>query len=355
MFVHFEDAYANGSYTYFLEHVQLPANERPRNDRRTMASEYLPDRNMEAMTTDAEIGNNAPNPSYEFLYEDFQDGILRFPQVLEETPVVYPFDFANMRVPFEFDVGMFKGGDSVDRVDVNAEFDPVPGVIPREYRATAAIFDRQSNLVARLSHSTMVERASAADSLFTMVMQLPFTLAPASYQLAITLEEIGTGRFTSLRKTITCDDFERRLALSTVSFSSRIETTTGPSPFTRGALEVVPRPSARYELMTKVPVYFEVYNLVPDAHGTRRYTVSYRVVPLSPAPKSLWKKITGVFQDSPTLASSFQTVAAGSSDVVYLFVKTDHLWPGDFELDVAVIDDVSKAETNRKGRFSLVE
>jgi GWxTD domain-containing protein len=360
MIVQFEDAYGNGSYTYLLEHVQLPSYERPRNDRRTMASEYLPDMNMEWMTTDAEIGDHIPNPSYEFLFDDFQDGLLRFPQVLEETPVVYPFDFATMRVPFDFDVAVFKGGDSVDRVDVNAEFEPgkisAPGAIPHQYRATAAFFDRDSNVVARLSHTATVESVSAAaESLFAMVMQLPFTLSPASYNLAITLEEMGTGRFTSLRKLITCDDFERRLALSTVCFSSRIETATNPSAFTRGALEVVPRPSARYELTTSVPVYFEVYNLAADGDGTHRYTVSYRVVPLSPAPKSLWKKIVGGSQDAATLASSFQSAATGSNDVVYLFVKTDRLWPGDFELDVAVVDEVSKEQTNRKGRFSLVE
>lgn len=369
MIVQFEDVLGNGNYTYFLEHVQLPIYERFSSDRLRMPAgqwKEMPDLDLDLMTLDVTLGARGgyfgmSGPSDQFAAESFEKSLFNFPEVLEQAPVVYRFDYAAMRVPFDFEVALFRGGDAVDRVDVNAEFEPsavsAPGAMGKqEYRATAVFFDRDANEVARLSHATTVAHVSAAaESLFTMVMQLPFTLSPESYQLAITLEETRTGRFTSLRKTITCDDFARQLKLSTVCFSSRIEPASTPSAFTRGALEVVPRPSARYDLTTSVPVYFEVYNLAADAEGAHRYTVSYRVVPLSPAPKSLWKKIVGGPDDGAALVSSFQSAATGPHDVVYIFVKTDHLWPGDFELDVSVVDEVSKAETNRKGRFSLIE
>ncbi len=356
MTVQFEDAFGNGNYTYYLEHVQLPGSERQRSDRRTIASEYLPDLDMEQMTLDAPIGGALPNPSYEFLFEDFQQSLFNFPKVLEETPVVYPYDFAAMRVPFDFDVACFRGGALVDRVDVNAEFEALdldtPGAT--EYRATAVFFDFDDGEVARVSHTTSV-RGGSADSLFNVVMQLPSTLAPGSYQMAITIEESGTGRFTSLRKTITCDDLSSKLAMSTVCFSSRIEPVTRNSAFNRGALEVVPKPSARYPVATSVPVYFEVYNLSADDEGQHRYQVSYRVKPLSPAPKGLWKKIVGGSDDPTVLASSFESVAAGPHDVVYVFLKTDELWPGEYDFEVVVADAISKREATRTSRFRLVE
>jgi hypothetical protein len=109
-------------------------------------------------------------------------------------------------------------------------------------------------------------------------------------------------------------------------------------------------------LATSVPVYFEVYNLTPDAEGNHRYQVSYRVMPQTPAPKGLWKKLVGSSDDDgAALASSFQSAATGPHDVVYIFLKTDQLWPGEFEFDVTVVDEVSKSETNRRGRFRLVE
>jgi GWxTD domain-containing protein len=361
MNVQFEDAFGNGNYTYFLEHVQLPSYERPRNDRRSMASEYMPDRDMERMTLDATIGDELANPSYEFTFEDFQQALLHFPEVLETTPVVYSFDFALVRVPFEHEVAFFRGGEALDRVDVNAEFevDATPLAVAmdaRRYRATAVVFAEDRSEVARLSRTTSVPTVLAgAASLFNVVVQLPFTLAPERYELAVTVEDTDTGRFTSYRRMIHPDDFDRQLAMSSVCFASGIDPVRKESAFNRGSLEVVPKPSARYAVAASVPVYFEVYNVTPDAEGLHRYTVSYRVIPQSPAPKGFLKKLVGGSDDPTALTSRFESAATGPHDVVYMFVKTDHLWPGDFELNVSIRDEVSKQEASRHCRFHIVE
>lgn len=357
MTVQFEDAMGNGNYTYFLEHVALPSWERPENDRRTLASKYLPDLDMESMTLDAPIGGGILNPSWEFSHENYQQSLWRFYEVLETNPVVYPFNFEGARVPFVFDVAYFRGGESVDRVDVNAEFVVAPAIGgATEYHTTVAVFDMERGEVARLSHTTHAVAPSSKDELVrTMVLQLPFTLEPSRYDLAITVEEVGAGRFSSYLRTITPDNFEERLAVSTVCFSSGIAPVTRESAFNRGALEVIPKPSARYPIATSVPVYFEIYNLTGDNEGLHRYTVSYRVIPQTPAPRGLWKKITGGSDDGAALASSFQSAANGPHDVVYVFLKTDELWPGEYEFDVSIVDEVSRSQTRRTGRFHLVE
>lgn len=361
MTVQFEDAFGSGNYTYFLAHVELPSSERPRNDRRTMASEYMPDRNMEGMTVDATIGDGIANPSYEFMFEDFQQALLNFPEVLETTPVIYSFDFALVRVPFEHEIAFFRGGEAVDRVDVNAEFEADALSLPqamevRQYRTTAVILARDQTEVARLSHTTRVPTVPAGgESLRNVVVQLPFTLPPDRYELAVTVEDTDTKRFSSFRRTFTADDFDRRLAMSSVCFAGGIEPVKKESPFNRGTLEVVPKPSARYDVATSVPVYFEVYNVTPDTEGRHRYTVSYRVIPQSPPPKGFLKKLVGSDDDPTALTSSFESMATGPHDVVYLFVKTDHLWPGDFELDVAIRDEASQQEASRRSRFHIVE
>lgn len=367
--VQFEDAFGNGNYTYFLEHVALPAYERPSSDRKRMpAGQWgdMPDLDLDKMTLDAVLGVyggyfGLPDHSAQFTYDDYLESLYRFPEVLEETPAVYPFDFAFVRVPFEFDVAFFRGGDAIDRVDVNTEFEVDAMSLPtapdtRQYRATAAIFDMERNEVARLTHTTRVSTVSKDDeSMRTMVVQLPFTLPPARYELAVTVEDIDTRRFSSFRQTISPDDFDRRLAMSSLCFSSGIEPVKKDSAFNRGALEVVPRPSARYGVAASVPVYFEVYNVAPDAGGLHRYTVSYRVIPQSPAPQGFLKKLVGGSDDSTALTSRFESAATGPHDVVYMFVKTDHLWPGDFELDVSIRDEISKQEASRRGRFHIVE
>ncbi|MCI0451563.1 MAG: GWxTD domain-containing protein [Candidatus Latescibacteria bacterium] len=365
MTVQFEDAFGNGNYTYYLEHVQLPIGERWSSDRLRMpAGQWgaMPDLDLDLMTLDVVLGIGGGyfgmyGSSDQFTWEDFQQSLWRFPEVLETYPAAFPFDFEPMRVPFEFGVACFRGGESLDRVDVNAEFEAVdrgkPGAT--QYRATAVFFDLEASEVARVSHTTHVLRDAAGDSIFDVVMQLPSTLPPGTYELAITIEENGTGRFSSYRKHVSVDDLSRRPAMSTVCFSSRVAPVSRESAFNRGALEVVPKPSARYFIATSAPVYFEVYNLAPDDGGVHRYQVSYRVKPLTPAPKGLWKKIVGGSDESTVLASSFEAAAPGPQDVVYVFLKTDELWPGDYELDVSVTDGVSKRETSRTARFRLVE
>lgn len=368
MTVQFEDAYGNGYYSYFLEHVELPIYERFSSDRRRMPAgmwKEMPDMDLDLMSLDVVLGVyggyfGIPNPSDEFTYADFQRTIFEFPEVLQNTPVVYPFDYAAMRVPFDYEVAFFRGGEAIDRVDVNAEFDVEPASKrdPRQtrlYRATAVVFDRDRTEVARLAHTMRVATPAPGAPPSTMVLQLPFTLAPALYDVAISLEDTTVGRFSSFHRVISPDDFDRRLAMSTVCFASGIEPVKRDSPFNRGALEVVPKPSGRYPVAESVPVYFEVYNLVADDAGAYRYTVSYRIVPQTAAPKGFLKKLVGGSDGATALTSRFQVAANGSSDVVYVFLKTDHLWPGEFEFDVTVTDDVAHQETKRTGKFRLVE
>ncbi len=365
MTVQFEDAFGDGNYTYFLENVDLPAYLRPSSDRTQMPAglwKEQPDVNLDRMSLDVVVGTRTGHfglsePSNEFEYDDYQRSLFNFPEVLRQTPVVYAFDFDVMRVPFDFSVATFRDDRGTDRVDVNTEFEPIASAASTvEFRATAVIFDHRRNELARMTHATRAAQAdAAAESVFTTIAQLPFTLPPDAYELAITLEEIGTPRFTSLRKTIVCDDFDRGLALSTVCFASRIDPVARGTSFVRGTMAVVPKPSARYTLATSVPVYFEVYNLTADTNGERRYRVSYRVNPQSPAPRGIMQKLMGRPESATPLASSFESAASGPHDVVYVFVKTDELWAGDYEFNVSVTDEVSKAEATRSGRFRLVK
>ncbi len=357
----FEDAYGNGNYTYYLEHVELPMFERKSNERLRMPSGewgVMPDRDLDNMPLDLVQGLKGgvfdiPTPSSEFEYAEFERSLRNFGALLEAQPVIYPFDFDGARVPFEYDVAFFRGGEGVDRVDLNAEFDANGNLT---YRATAVVYDLEHSEVARESFPVTVPAGSAdAETSVPMIVQLPFMLSAASYDIAVSIEEVETGRFTSYNRVIRPDKFDGALALSTVCFSNGIQPAKDQSSFNRGSLEVVPKPSARYPVKTRVPVYFEVYNLARDGQGSCRYTVSYRVTSKTPPPKGLWKKLTGGDDEGAALTSRFQTTASGPHDVVYVFLKTEELWPGEFEFDVSVVDDVTRAETRRTGQFKLIE
>lgn len=364
MLVVFEDAFGNGDYTYYSEHVKLPPGMRPASDRLTLGSEKLPDKPLDAQTLDATMNamlNDGstllPDPTLEFEYDDASKMINRFFDVLEKHPVMYPSDFDFMKIPLDFDVACFRGGEGVDRVDVNAEFladaRAPESMTGREYRATVVVRDTDGEVRARREHLITLPAVHDPEAAPARhLSQLSFTLPPAFYHFAITIQDDLTGRFASERGEIACRGFDRFLQVSDILCAGRIGPAEGESRFNRGALVVVPHPRHRYALSASIPFYFEVYNLTRGRDGHCAYTVAYRLIPETPRP-------LGVFEftpdDSPLdVSSRFTSRATGTSDTVYLSIRSENLWAGRYRLEVEVTDEASNAQVTRDVTFHVV-
>ncbi|HEX5132712.1 MAG TPA: GWxTD domain-containing protein [Candidatus Krumholzibacteria bacterium] len=361
MYVRFADPTGSGRFFLYLEGVQLPVGDRSRNDRRTMASKWNPDRPMDYMRLDADAldfeGLVPPFP--EKGYDDFMKRVYRYYDVVEATPVVYPFDFAATRVPMSFAVNSFRGGDQVDRVDVSTEFEgsvvPDPGNPgARNFITTTVFWDLHNNELARYARADSLRMDSTAPSpVATVINQTSLTLPPGAYWMAVTVEETGSGRFTSLRRAVVCHEMDDGLALSDLALARRIGPAREDSPFNRGPLEVVPRPSRHYALGAPVPVYFEIYHLGRGLDGSYGYTVEYTITPRSARPRSLWKRLVSRADEPLQVRSSFQSGAAGPDDVVHVAAETSNLWPGEFTLLVTVTDRATFRSASRETTFTL--
>ncbi|MDH4038505.1 MAG: GWxTD domain-containing protein [Candidatus Krumholzibacteria bacterium] len=362
MFARFTDPTGSGRYFLYLEGVQTPVGARARSDRRNLASEWNPDRPMDYMTVDAEalVFAYLPPPFVEKGYDDFMKRVYRYYDVVEKTPVVYPFDFAAMRVPMNFAVHSFRGGDGVDRVDVNTEFEssvtpPSGDSYSRRFVTTTVFWDAAGHEIVRHARTDSVGTWSLVeDSVCTVVNQTSLTLPPGAYRVAVTVRESASGRFTSLRRTVGCPDMEETPAMSDLALARAIGAAREASPFNRGPLEVVPRPSACYRLGAPVPVYFEVYHLGTDADGAHSYTVEYAITPMSARPRSIWKRFIS-HEEPLQVRSLFEAVAPGPDDVVHVSASTQNLWPGEFKLEVTVRDGASSRRVSRATTFRLLE
>lgn len=299
------------------------------------------------------------NPSITFHKERIRKYANNFEVVLEETPSAYPFNFADNSLPFYFDVDQFKGGENVNRIEVNLEFSanlrPGPDFSStRTYSAAAVFFDSEYNEIARKDHEIVLptNNEDVEDSVRLMPAQMVVTLPKEYYRVAVSVEELDTGRSSAYRSTIAYHDYRYDLALSDVVFASKIAPVEKQSPFNRGALEVVPHPLRRYRKSDVVPVYFEVYNLELDDAGVSEYTVEYRIVPHSPRKSSFWDRFD---DDAPIVASRFESSSYGSTDPVNISLRTDNLWPGAFDLLITVTDDVTQAPAYRCDTFHIVK
>jgi len=352
MFVYFEDANSSGDYTYYTEHVRGPHSMRMARIANPIDAAF--DAARASMPPDIDMSGQSQ-------YEKFKNMLFRFGELLETTPAVYPFDLDRSRLPTYFGVECFRGGDAGDRVEVNTEYmvdlaGGKGGANRRDYTATAVFWNIDREEVGRNTHTVTVPLAAGvSDSTRMMVTQLLFTLPPGFYHMALTVEEEGTGRFNSYRASVACEEFVGKLAISDILFATRIGPAVDPSPFNRGPLEVVPHPYGRYHRAASLPVYFEVYNLRPGRRGSSDYTVSYRIVPVTPRPEGFWSSLTGGHDETPDVSSSFRSSSAGPDDVVHITIGTGNLWPGTFELRVTVKDELTEATASREAKFYIVE
>lgn len=362
MLVRFEDPNQSGNFRYVLEDVHLPPAARPRNDRRVMASKELLNLHMDFMTVESSYYQTPElnNFSWQIAGDQYEKLLFNSQEVLKKTPGTFSFQDPGCRVPTVTRMLSFRGGPAIDRVDVNTEYHAdvaqhADSAATRRYVTTAVVWDVNGREIARRSQTTTLRTVpGVADTACTVVSQILFPLRPTFYHVGVTVQETKTHRFTSSRQDLSCWDFEQRLAMSDICLASHIGPARDGSAFNRGAFEVVPHPEGRYRPGGKVPLYFEVYNLVPDRRGRYRYTVEYSISPRTPRPQGFWKSLVSSGHEDPTrVVSRFNFTAPGDHDVVHVLVNTEDLWEGEYALNVAVEDNVSSSRVNREVAFRL--
>lgn len=297
------------------------------------------------------------NPSDVFYKDEAREYASNFEGVLEDTPSSYPFNFAKSSFTFYFGVDQFRGGDGVNRVEVNLEFpvQPVEGrpLPARSYQAEAVIMDPDYKVIDRQKRDiTLPATMARPDGARLMPAQIVFSLPRSYYRVAVNMSDLDAQTHSAYRTNVSARDFDHDLAISDVLFAQKIAPTGELSPFARGPLEVVPHPIRRYAVGTPVPVYFEVYDLQLDERGLSDYEVEYRVVPSSDDKKSVFDRFSG---SQTVFASRFDGSGYSATEPLHLTIKSENLKPGLYDFIVRVKDDLAQSETFRQATFRIVE
>lgn len=279
-----------------------------------------------------------------------------FEIVLEDTPVSYPFNFDREELPFFFGVDRFRGGENSNRVELQVEVPVnVQGgeALEETYQVRAVLWDSEFNEVAR-GERDIVLRAEPQSEQWANLLptQMAFSVDRGHYRLAISVRGERSGRESSYRTSFSSEDFASGLALSDIVFARKIAPAGDTSIFTRGALEVVPHAYRVYARGVSIPIFFEIYNLAPDPRGAAAFKIEYKIIPATRGKKSLRERFAGT---PPVVASEFESSAYGAHDSQYIFVGTENLREGSYEVLITVTDRSSGQTAYRKGTFSIVE
>ncbi len=305
---------------------------------------------------DPDLARSLPdNPSDVFQMNRVQKMASNFQAVLEDTPSSYPFNFAKESFLFYFGVEQFRGGDGVNRVEVNLEFpvEPLEAVSPpaRSYRANVVVMDADYNVIERRKQDLGVP-ADRTGERRLMPAQLVFTLPRSYYRLGVAMEDLDANTSSAYRTNVSARNFDKDLAISDVLFAQRIAPAEASTPFMRGALVVVPHPIRRYAAGSPVPVYFEVYNLGINREGMSEYEVEYRVAPHRDEKRGLLDRFRG---GEAVFSSRFKGSGYSATEPLHLTINTENLKPGLYDFMVRVKDEFWQSEELREAAFRIVE
>ena len=294
------------------------------------------------------------NPSDVFQRDRIQKMASNFQAVLEDTPASYPFNFQRKAFPFYFGVEQFRGGDGVNRVEVNLEF-PVQGVEggsppARSYRASVVVMDEGYRIVDKQKQDLGVPAGTGGSRL--MPAQIVFTLPRSYYRVGVAMEDLDAKTASAYRTNVTARNFDGDLAISDVLFAQRIAPAESNTLFMRGALVVVPHPIRRYATGAAVPVYFELYNLGINREGVSDYEVEYRVAPHAEKKEGLLDRFRG---SEAVFSSRFKASGYSATEPLHITINTENLKPGLYDFMVRVKDEYWQSEVLREATFRIVK
>ncbi|HEX6790734.1 MAG TPA: GWxTD domain-containing protein [Candidatus Krumholzibacteria bacterium] len=295
------------------------------------------------------------NPSDIFFKDKAQEMAANFEGVLEDTPSSYPFNFEKKSFPFYFDVAQFRGGEGLNRVDVNLELLIEPGrqtePVKRTFVADVTVMDESYEVVERQDREVSIPVSSLSPQRL-MPAQIFFTLPRDYYRVAVSVRDADSVRTSAYRTNVSLRDFDDGLAVSDILFAQKIAPVTTMSPFMRGPLEVVPHPVRRYAVGSPVSAYFEIYNLGLGESGKSEYDVQYRVLPHTGRKERFMDRFNG---DQVVFSSSFKGSGFNANEPLHIAIKTDNLKPGVYDFLVTIKDEYWQSIVHRTGTFRVVE
>lgn len=261
-------------------------------------------------------------------------------------PAIYFHEYGRNLIDYALDVVRFKADGNFWRIDINlgyplAELGRGDDSVSISLRRTLIILDDKEREV--YGEVGVIRRI--VDSLRSqnrlMVEQKVVELPPGRYRLAVTIDDLFSGRTGTYTKDLHLPPYivAEVQEISDIELASFVWSIYEPdSPFIKGGRMVMPLPSRIYLQDQPLAFYYEVYNLLLDQSGVTRYRVNYLI-----------EQIGGDFKRTIAEPGSFSGAhrtaqQTGSIDLT-------GVPSGEFVLTISVFDEIGNHEKTTSARF----
>jgi hypothetical protein len=258
-------------------------------------------------------------------------------KIMSVTPALYRFRQGPSRDYFDWAVAIpvaelrrQTGGDDSIRIETGIE-----------------LFDGRLRSVWKDTHRIALK--DTADPRLRdgmLVDDFPFELPLKRHLLAFHGRVEGTDILNGWKYAIPPDDTSRdRLALGTPELAYGIEPRGASGGRDRTNLVIRPNPSGRARISDPLYLYYEVYNLEPDAKGSTDYMVQFSLRRTNEG-KNVFQRIGGLFGGGGNRRISIENRRSGRSRTAADWIGLDvrSAPPGNYELSLRVSDRNTQQE-----------
>ena len=308
-------------------------------------------------------GYDYPNPPLDtdFRQKNAVLWVQRRPEHVVASAVKAQSDIFRVPAPIHFftDYADFEGDGKNSRLEVYVEV-PLNQLSARKgvgrIERGIAVFDE--NWVTKYERVDTIDYQPSEEIGSTAVSEFAVNIPPGSYIVGTQLKDPATGRYgSSLRRLdVTAYPFEE-LAMSDIQMAGEVYDDFVEA--FKGGLGIIPRLSRLYGKEKPVMFYYEIYGLVKDDFGQRRYRVEYHIAPRTnqkPLVKVLRSvgKILGV-EGEQTVTISTEQIGARPTENSYLEIDVSKSEPGDYDLSITVTDLVTEAQVSSDAWYTVAD
>jgi hypothetical protein len=215
------------------------------------------------------------------------------------------------------------------------------------YENGLALHDFDWNLIERRQGEITKEMIAGLTKQELLIGQYRFTVKPDSYHVAFFMRQPATQNLGGWKEKIHLPQFsENDLAISSIVLAASITPAADDGLFVKNRLRVIPNPSRSFARSQPVYVYFEVYNLTPDAQGKFSFIAEYTVSLIKKKSTGV-KKLFSAFRSDvkPATTLVVERQADDTTSVEYLALDLSRSGAGEFRLNVKVTDRYSKNQS----------
>ena len=182
-----------------------------------------------------------------------------------------------------------------------------------------------------------------------------FDVEPDSYNVAFYARPEKTDYLGGWKsKTFVENYFTHELSISDIQMASLIKSAQPGNKFNKHDLLILPNPSKIYAREKPIYIYFEIYNLLGDAKGNRKFNIEYSLTFLKGEKKN-FKNLFGIFsgRGKSSISTTIDREGRDELSVEFLAIDVSKVKIGQHELKIKITDKISGATVTKKEKLVL--